>query len=81
MGDIIAVVMLETATIGLALAGAPVWTADMFTGVILIAALSATGLQRRARRGESEAKRRARARANSTSEAIQDGRQRSSKAD
>ena len=80
-GTIIAVVMLETATIGLALAGAPVWTADMFTGVILIAALSATGLQRRARRGESEAKRRARARANSTSEAIQDGRQRSSKAD
>jgi ribose transport system permease protein len=79
-GTITAVIMLETATIGLALAGAPVWAADMFTGVMLIAALSATGLQRRARGGRirSQAQRSS---AGSTSEAIQDKRQRSSTAD
>jgi ribose transport system permease protein len=46
-GTIIAVLMLGTGIIGLALASAPPWAANMFTGVVLIAALSATGLQRR----------------------------------
>jgi ribose transport system permease protein len=46
-GTILAVLMLGTGIIGLALASAPPWAANMFTGVVLIAALSATGLQRR----------------------------------
>ena len=46
-GTIVAVLMLGTGTIGLGLATAPPWAADMFTGVVLLAALGATGLQRR----------------------------------
>jgi ribose transport system permease protein len=49
-GTIIAVLMLGTGTIGLGLATAPAWAADMFTGVVLLAALGATGLQRRSLR-------------------------------
>lgn len=47
-GTIIAVLMLGTGTIGLGLAGAPAWASSMFVGVVLIAALAVTGLQRRA---------------------------------
>jgi ribose transport system permease protein len=50
-GTIVAVVMLGTGVIGLSLASAPPWAANMFTGVVLIAALSFSGLQRRALRG------------------------------
>jgi ribose transport system permease protein len=46
-GTIVAVLMLGTGQIGLALATAPAWAADMFTGVVLLAALGATVLQRR----------------------------------
>jgi ribose transport system permease protein len=46
-GTVVAVLMLGTGTIGLGLATAPAWAADMFTGVVLLAALGATGLQRR----------------------------------
>jgi ribose transport system permease protein len=49
-GTIVAVLMLGTGTIGLGLATAPAWSADMFTGVVLLAALGATGLQRRSLR-------------------------------
>jgi ribose transport system permease protein len=48
-GTVIAVVMLGTGVIGLGLASAPAWAADMFTGVVLIAALGITGAERRAR--------------------------------
>jgi len=44
-GTIVAVLMLGTGVIGLGLASAPPWAANMFTGVVLIAALSATGLR------------------------------------
>ncbi|MEQ3549629.1 ABC transporter permease [Pseudonocardia nematodicida] len=51
-GTLIAVVMLGAGTVGLSLAAAPNYAADMFTGVVLIGALAATGLQRRrVRRG------------------------------
>jgi ribose transport system permease protein len=50
-GTVVAVLMLGTGTIGLGLASAPSWSADMFTGVVLLAALGATGLQRRSHRG------------------------------
>lgn len=46
-GTVVAVLMIGTGTIGLGLATAPPWAADMFTGVVLLAALGATGLQRR----------------------------------
>jgi ribose transport system permease protein len=49
-GTIVAVLMLGTGTIGLGLATAPAWAADMFTGVVLLAALGATGFQRRSLR-------------------------------
>lgn len=49
-GTIIAVLMLGTGIIGLGLATAPSWAADMFTGVVLLAALGATGWQRRSLR-------------------------------
>lgn len=52
-GTIVAVLMLGTGTIGLGLATAPAWSADMFTGVVLLAALGATGLQRRSLRAGS----------------------------
>jgi ribose transport system permease protein len=46
-GTIIAVLLLGTGVTGLALANAPQWAGDMFVGVVLIAALALTGLQRR----------------------------------
>jgi ribose transport system permease protein len=46
-GTLIAVLLLGTGTTGLALAAAPQWSQDMFVGVVLIAALAVTGLQRR----------------------------------
>lgn len=45
-GTIVAVIMLGTGTVGLGLVAAPLWAADMFTGVVLIAALSANVFQR-----------------------------------
>jgi ribose transport system permease protein len=47
-GTIIAVLLLGTGTTGLSLASAPQWAANMFVGVVLIAALAVTGIQRRA---------------------------------
>lgn len=47
-GTIIAVLLLGTGVTGLALANAPQWAGDMFVGVVLIAALAVTGIQRRA---------------------------------
>lgn len=46
-GTIIAVMLLGTGTIGLGLANAPAWASNMFVGLVLIAALAVTGLQRR----------------------------------
>jgi ribose transport system permease protein len=46
-GTLIAVLLLGTGTTGLGLANAPQWSADMFVGVVLIASLAVTGLQRR----------------------------------
>ena len=46
-GTIIAVLLLGTGTTGLGLAGAEAWARSMFTGIVLIAALFVTGLQRR----------------------------------
>jgi ribose transport system permease protein len=39
-GTVVAVLMLGTGITGLALAAAPPWAADLFTGVVLIAALA-----------------------------------------
>ena len=50
-GTIIAVLLLGTGVTGLGLASAPQWAGDMFVGVVLIAALAVTGLQRRAPAG------------------------------
>jgi ribose transport system permease protein len=50
-GTIIAVMLLGTGTTGLALADAPQWAANMFVGVVLIASLAVTGVQRRATTG------------------------------
>jgi ribose transport system permease protein len=47
-GTLIAVLLLGTGTVGLGLANAPQWAADMFVGVVLIASLAVTGIQRRA---------------------------------
>jgi ribose transport system permease protein len=47
-GTIIAVLLLGTGTTGLGLANAPQWAANMFVGVVLIASLAVTGIQRRA---------------------------------
>ncbi len=46
-GTVIAVLLLGTGTTGLALAAAPQWSQAMFVGIVLIAALAVTGLQRR----------------------------------
>jgi ribose transport system permease protein len=46
-GTLIAVLLLGTGTTGLALANAPGWASDMFVGVVLIASLALTGVQRR----------------------------------
>jgi ribose transport system permease protein len=47
-GTLIAVLLLGTGTIGLGLANAPQWSADLFVGFVLIASLAVTGIQRRA---------------------------------
>jgi len=47
IGTLIAVLLLGTGTTGLSLAAAPAWSEDMFTGVVLIAALAITGVQQR----------------------------------
>jgi ribose transport system permease protein len=47
-GTLVAVLLLGTGTTGLALANAPQWSAEMFVGVVLIASLAVTGIQRRA---------------------------------
>ncbi len=52
-GTLIAVLLLGTGTTGLALANAPQWSSDMFVGVVLIASLAVTGLQRRATVGDA----------------------------
>jgi ribose/xylose/arabinose/galactoside ABC-type transport system permease subunit len=46
-GTLIAVILLGTGITGLGLAAAPNYSANMFTGVVLIAALAITGAQRR----------------------------------
>jgi len=46
-GTMIAVLLLGTGTTGLGLANAPQWSGPMFVGVVLIAALMVTGIQRR----------------------------------
>ena len=45
-GTIVAVLMLGTGVVGLGLVSAPLWAIDMFTGVVLIAALSANAFER-----------------------------------
>ena len=47
LGTIIAILLLGTGETGLTLSSAPTWTGSAFTGVVLIAALAVTGLQRR----------------------------------
>jgi ribose transport system permease protein len=47
-GTIIAVVLLGVGTTGLGLANAPIWSESLFTGVVLVSALTVTQLQRRA---------------------------------
>ncbi|WP_433504844.1 ABC transporter permease [Pseudonocardia halophobica] len=46
-GTVVAVITLGTGTTGLALAAAPPWAADVFTGVVLITALAMTAAQHR----------------------------------
>jgi ribose transport system permease protein len=46
-GTLIAVLLLGTGTTGLGLANAPAWADSMFVGVVLIASLAVTGIQRR----------------------------------
>jgi ribose transport system permease protein len=46
-GTVIAVLLLGTGTEGLSIAAAPIWAPEVFTGVVLIAALAVTGFQRR----------------------------------
>src|SRR4051794_19874911 len=46
-GTLIAVLLLGTGVTGLGLANAPQWSGSLFVGVVLIAALTVTGLQRR----------------------------------
>ena len=50
-GTIVAVLMLGTGLVGLGLVSAPLWAEDMFTGVVLIAALSANVFQRQSQVG------------------------------
>jgi ribose transport system permease protein len=44
--------VLGTGTTGLSLAAAPDWSGQMFVGVVLIASLAVSGLERRIRGGE-----------------------------
>ena len=50
-GTLIAVLMIGTGIIGLGLASAPSWAPNMFTGIVLIAALAITEQERRSMRG------------------------------
>ncbi len=52
-GTLIAVLLLGTGTTGLGLANAPQWSSDMFVGIVLIASLAVTGIQRRATVGDA----------------------------
>jgi len=52
-GTLLGVITLGAGTTGLALAVAPAWASDMFTGVVLIAALAVTTVQRKPRTGVS----------------------------
>jgi ribose transport system permease protein len=45
-GTLVAVLMLGTGTTGLVIVGAAPWVSDMFTGVVLIAALATSNLER-----------------------------------
>ena len=54
-GTIIAVLILGTGTTGLGLAKVDQWAQDVFTGVVLIAALALTGFE--VRRAGSESRR------------------------
>jgi ribose transport system permease protein len=53
-GTVAAVLLLSTVTLGLALAGAPIWAPYVFTGGVLIAAIGLSGLvsNRRVRRSD-----------------------------
>ena len=66
-GTLVAVLMLGTGTVGLGLVAAPLWASDMFTGVVLIAALSVNGFQSSAQRGQTGQFRRLTARFRSVS--------------
>ena len=46
-GTVVAVFMLGAGVVGLGLVNAPLWAPQMFTGVVLLAALAASGLQHR----------------------------------
>lgn len=46
-GTVVAVLMLGTGIVGLGLVSAPLWAPQMFTGVVLLAALAASSLQQR----------------------------------
>jgi ribose transport system permease protein len=46
-GTLIAIILLGTGLTGLGLAAQPQWAQNMFTGVVLIASLAATGAQRK----------------------------------
>lgn len=46
-GTVVAVLMIGTGSVGLLLAGTPNWTPQVFQGVVLIAAVGITGIQRR----------------------------------
>ena len=50
-GTIIAVLLLGTGVVGLGLVGAHAWAQQMFIGVVLIASLAVTGVQRRGAAG------------------------------
>jgi ribose transport system permease protein len=45
-GTVVAVLMLGTGKVGLGLAGAPTWAPDVFQGVVLIAAMAITQMER-----------------------------------
>jgi ribose transport system permease protein len=67
-GTVVAVLTLGTGRTGLVIVGAQPWVSDMFTGVVLIAALALANVERAARIGEwARGRRRARASASSIS--------------
>lgn len=48
-GTVVAVLMLGTGKVGLGLAGAPTWAPEVFQGVVLIAAMAVTQMERSSR--------------------------------